>query len=149
MQKLKIKKGVSPIIATVLLIMITIVAVGIIAGFVIPMVKEKLKQGKSCFELAEYFKIIESDYSCYTATETKLMIERGMGDFEVDGFVASIFSGSSAKPYRITEDLPEAGGAKTYVFDIELGKQAEISTITSEGVICSAILYKLPECKEA
>lgn len=52
-------------IATVLLILVTVSAVGIIAGFVIPFVKNSL-QGTECVEFREHFVFEEElGYNCY------------------------------------------------------------------------------------
>src|SRR3989338_10748179 len=42
------RKGVSPVIATVLLLVLTLVAVSILSVFVIPFVKQSLEGGKEC-----------------------------------------------------------------------------------------------------
>ena len=42
------KRGVSPVIATVLLLVLTLVAVSILSVFVIPFVKNSLSGGEDC-----------------------------------------------------------------------------------------------------
>jgi len=61
----KNKRGISPIIATVLTIMITIAAVAIIAGFVVPFVKNSLQKSTECLPYKEYYLFDESfGYNC-------------------------------------------------------------------------------------
>lgn len=59
------KRGLSVIIATVLLVLLTIVAGGIIASFVIPFTRESLG-GTECVKVRDYFKFDEDfEYNCY------------------------------------------------------------------------------------
>ena len=58
------KKGVSEVITTVLLIFITIVAIGLIAYALIPFVKNSLKNSSSCLGMEEKASIV-SENSCY------------------------------------------------------------------------------------
>ncbi len=53
------KKGVSTVLATVLIVLLTISAASIIAGFVIPFVKENLESGSACVKYRDYFKFQE------------------------------------------------------------------------------------------
>jgi flagellin-like protein len=53
------KRGLSGVVVTALLILITISAIGIIAGFLIPFVRENLEE-TNCFEYRDYFEFDES-----------------------------------------------------------------------------------------
>jgi len=156
-------RGVSAVVATVLLIVITFVAIGIVVGIIIPMVKESLGKGKSCFDLREHFKILESEYSCYNSTDTKLMVERGMDNFSVKGFVVNIISEGASKRYDIYPgatgmkilngtvfitpvDVPKPGEANTYLFNIGDGKGAEIAVLQTDDGVCDANFYNIPDC---
>ena len=60
------KKGVSSVVATMLLIMLTIVSISILYSFVVPFVKKSLKS-TDCFEFRSYYKFDDSfGYNCYT-----------------------------------------------------------------------------------
>ena len=67
------KKGIASILATVLIVLLTITAASIIAGFVIPFVKDNLESGSACVKYSDYFKFkeifeydrIEYRYNCY------------------------------------------------------------------------------------
>ncbi len=155
------KKGVSAVVATVLLVLVTFMAIGLIIGFIIPMVKESLGKGKSCFELRDYVTVVESEYTCYNSTHTKLMIERGMEDYEIKGFVVSILSGGESKRYDVEEgsvtgikmldgseiiEIPEPGEARTYVFDTSAEEGVRISIMQKEGSVCQPVFYDVPAC---
>ena len=59
------KRGVSSVVATMLLIVLTIVSIAILASFTVPFVKKSLKS-TDCFEFRSYFKFDNSfGYNCY------------------------------------------------------------------------------------
>lgn len=60
------KRGLSVVIASILLVLLAIVAVSILSGFVVPFVSKSLKSA-DCFEYRNYYKFDESfGYNCYT-----------------------------------------------------------------------------------
>ena len=63
------KKAVSAVVATVLIIMITVAAVGIIWAAIIPMVQNSLNKGTICNDaLSDITLIAEKGYTCIKAT---------------------------------------------------------------------------------
>lgn len=163
------KRGVSAVVATVLLILVAVIAVSLIAGFLIPMVKKSLEEGASCFELIDYAEIIDIDYTCYDPVmeETGLTIKRGMDDYEIKGFRVSIISTASGEstPFDLIDgeitdgvemyttgeseiEIPQPGGAKTYVFTDVVGEKAELAVMTKAGKVCSPTVYNIAECLE-
>ena len=61
------KRGISPVVATVALVLITFTAALIIAQYVVPFVKEELRESSECFDYQQdYFTFDEdSSYNCY------------------------------------------------------------------------------------
>ena len=53
------KRGLSEVIATILIILITIVSIGILAAVVIPYVRNNLDEGTSCIDITGGLPIIE------------------------------------------------------------------------------------------
>ena len=70
------KKGLSPIIAAVLLLLVTIAAIAIIAGVIVPFTREGLEESSSCLDFQTYFQFEENfefggeinKYNCYDET---------------------------------------------------------------------------------
>ena len=70
----KNKKGFSEVVATVLVIFLTIAAIAVLITFIIPFIKEKLTKGSECLDYKGYFqfeeKFVTSDgikkYNCYS-----------------------------------------------------------------------------------
>ena len=126
------------------------------------MIKTNLKESATCFELREYAKILESNYTCYDSSTTKIMLERGMDNYIIEGFVVSITSEAKAKSYTLKNStdskgevkmysgstiirIPESGEAETYIFNIGNGTKAELGVL-SGGRVCEQESYEIPKC---
>ena len=160
------RRGVSPVIATVLLVVLVVIAVLIIAGIIRPMIEENLKKGKSCFELRDYFRILDSKNTCYNNADTKLMVERGLDDINVRGFAVSIVTGKGSRLFKVINgsgsssgvemwngsdfsseiEVPGKGEARTYKFPVGNGKKVKIAVIQENGDVCESWLYNIPSC---
>ena len=159
------KKGVSTVVETVLLILITMAAVVLVSAFVINLVRTNLDKGKTCYELQEYFKLSESGTSCTNTTTTKLMIERSNEDKETQGFIVSLSTEDESTPYTIksgtdgsaiggvkmgngstTLALPGPGEAKTYLFNKTNVRAADISVLNNAGKSCDKFSYPISVC---
>lgn len=81
------KRGISEVIAVVFLILLAIVAVGIIAAWIVPWVTKSLEDNSKCQKYADYFKFAVEEgegYNCYNSTTDghilyvpSIKIERG------------------------------------------------------------------------
>jgi len=156
------KKGISPVVATILLVLITFMAIGIIWAFIKPMVEDSLEEGGSCFKLRDNAEVVDSEFTCNSLSNTKLMIRRSFEEVEINGFIVSITFGASSETYKLengTETagvkmfnenlkikIPQPGGSETYVFEKQEGTRADLAVITTTGKICSMGSYKIPEC---
>ena len=85
------KRGVSELVATVLIVLVTIAAVGLIAGAIVPMIKDNFAAGQKC-QLAQIS--VNKDYSCYDSSSNgiKLVVSRGSGEVEISGIQIKIIS---------------------------------------------------------
>ena len=68
------KRGISPVIATVLILMVTIAAVAMLAGFVVPYVKKMLSEGTECLDYKDFFQFEESTKNCVDYTNKKINV---------------------------------------------------------------------------
>lgn len=63
------KRGLSAVVATVLIVLITVALGGMIATFVVPYVRDNLQKSTECLAYKDYFKFEENiqgnDYNCY------------------------------------------------------------------------------------
>lgn len=100
------KRAVSALVATVLLILITVAAVGIIWGAIMPMINSATQYGQACMN-ARLNINTDSGYTCVNGTGTAqpgrvlVNIERGAEDFQPQGMQIAVSAGGQAKVYTI------------------------------------------------
>lgn len=155
------KKGLSTVIVTVLLIMLTVSAVSIIYAFVIPMIRGDLDKTKTCYDLREQIMIADERYTCYNSTHTSIMIQRGEKNVEIEGFIVSLISNGEGNRYEIKAgsvpgvrmyngnqdlEIPGIGGALTYIFNVS-SSYVNIAPIAGNDVICEAVPDKIGVCE--
>ncbi len=155
------KRGVSPVVATVLLLVLTIVIGGVVFSAVIPFVKKSLSDSKMCLDLLEGVEFAESKFNCYNMT-TPILNETGFSirlkKEGISGFrVALVGSSGSSDVYDIKSgvtipvmrmvgagqtgynkalEFPSVGGQRSYVVNKSYSK-AELTPITQSGEICN------------
>jgi flagellin-like protein len=140
------KRGISPVVATIALLMITVAAAGVIAGIVVPLVRDRLNESTECIGYEDYFKFYEEfDYNCYRVVDGETLIAisieadtvpdekleniaglrfaflgggESTGVNVMDGQDASSGSGGirMLKTREVKISIPERGGVKTYVY---------------------------------
>ncbi|MCX8158714.1 MAG: hypothetical protein N3D20_00230 [Candidatus Pacearchaeota archaeon] len=154
------KRGMSPIVATVLIVMLTIAGVAAIASFVIPFIKKNLESGSECKDYEDYFVFDESyRYNCYTGSGNNTVYGfsvKAKADTKsyqnLKGFVIVLRANDgTSKSYEIVNgsqageiktcgktkvELPYSGGIKTYGFRKENIVSAIIQTKLKSGKIC-------------
>jgi len=114
------KKGISAIVATVLIILITVAAVTIIWAAIIPMITGNLEGSSECFDASAALSVV-SDYSCYNFgvdNTTKVQVHRSTGDFELVGLEIIIGSQGTTKSFLQTV-VPDVNGEKVYTIDLK------------------------------
>jgi hypothetical protein len=158
------KKGLSSIIATVAIILITIGAVGFIAGYVVPFVRNNLYESTECVSYQDYFTIEESlGYTCYTEIDGNylygLSIHAGSADSslvkgiklqfiaEGESAPADIFEGSATangegsvrmlNASKSNLEIPENGETRTYVYNSSIRfTRIDIYPVLQSGRLC-------------
>ncbi len=163
------KRGVSPVIATVLLLVLTIIIGSVVFSVVLPFVNEKLGESKSCLDIFEGVEFAESRFNCFNATANggKTGFSVKVNKDKVSAFKVSLLdTQGGSEVYEINKDLvasipagltmyggattlvfPSVGGQKTYVAS-RVYESAEISALTSSGDTCSiADIVKFEPCQ--
>ncbi len=156
------KKGVSPVIATMLLLVITVVLAGLIMAFVLPFVRDKLGDSKECLDVLDGIEFAESKFNCY---QTSTPLETGFSiklkkDAVKGARISLIKTDDSSVVYDINANTPaatladvrkvgaggvyggtalgfpsQAGEQMTYVANAEYAR-AEIAPTTASGKVC-------------
>jgi len=119
------KKAVSAVVATVLIILITIAAVTIIWAAIIPMIQNQLAGSGDCLDSSGHMSLNE-DTTCYNlgcvnatgwfnktnvvcgtgwtnATQVQLGVKRLQGVFDSTGIVAKIFVGGKTVSQKVSQ----------------------------------------------
>ena len=110
------KKAVSAIVATVLLILITVAAVGIIWGAIMPMLNKATELGQACMQ-ARLTIDTTSGYTCYDESkkQASVMITRGAEEFELAGMQVGLSSGGTLTSYNVRPNVSGgSGGIDSY-----------------------------------
>jgi hypothetical protein len=119
----KRKRGVSAVVATVFLIVITISAVAIIWGMVIPFIEGNLDLDQRQVDL----QIVTSmGYTVYDPEQgiAYVQVSRGSDNVSLHGMELMIEFGGTT--YRVTLREPIAGGVKSYFFDMAEMKEESL-----------------------
>jgi hypothetical protein len=125
------KRGVSTLIATVFIILLTVTAITILAAVIIPFARDNLDDKGGCLEVRDGIDIVTGEDTCYVdGGDTEIRVK--LGNVDVDGIFISVNDPGSAS-YEIKENvqIPEVnnnallslpqkgGGEKTYIITTE------------------------------
>ena len=137
------KRAVSNLVATVLLILVAVAAVGIIWSAVMPMINKATQYGQSCTN-ARLSINTESGYTCYNASGAVWAdIIRGAEDFTPSAIQVIVAGGGSSKVFKIvnnqattgvtmisnatTLEIPGVNEEKTYIITSGLTTTSEVA----------------------
>ncbi len=164
-------RGVSPVVATVLLLVLTVVLASVIFAFVIPFVQDQLGNSKECLNVIDGVEFADSKFNCYNVSivsgfETGFSFKVKKAD--VVGVRVSFIDengNSDVKdfPYEDSDDrfkavgfgygpaltnFPASGGQRTYVINNKYAK-SEIAPITKTGSVCAvADIVEFSPCSD-
>lgn len=153
------KRGLSPVIAVVLLLMITVVAAGLIVAFVVPFVSKNLDTSGECFDVLGDLSFDETPYNCFAESggNSRTGFSVRVDNENIIGFRVALQTGGSSDAVEIEEGtngssltrrirmlsqdfnvpltVPGRGGVRTYVSEGRYDK-AEIFPILTSGGKC-------------
>lgn len=96
------KKGVSPIIATVLIISLTMVIIAVLVTLTRKTVEEKIEKTEACgIENLDKFSI-NRNYVCYDGANSRLVFSIDRGDVEIDKMIVSVRTETSSNNIEIS-----------------------------------------------
>lgn len=119
------KKGISAVVATVLIILITVAAITIVWAAIIPMINNQLDQGTLCLDAVSQLSLMDAGYTCVDipADELSLQIKKGASNFDLADIQVLISSGGDTTSVKILDtyvlaDLPSANEEKVFRLDV-------------------------------
>lgn len=170
------KKAVSPVIASVSLVLLTIGALAVLASFVVPWVQEQLEDSVKCIDYQDYFQFEdEFGLNCFNGSAYGVSIRAGNlqeeKESKVEGFFIK-FIGNSNEYFEVVEGgqkkdnfrminisatnylIPKARGAESYVYETEtIFESIEVYPILKGGEICSGqtndVVFNIRNCPTA
>lgn len=127
------KRGVSSVVATVLLILLTVVAVGVIAQFLVPYVRNTLDDSSACIDYQDYVSFNKQlNFNCYGDSKYSFSIQVANKPelySNLEGFVIGLEGDNVSKPLRIVSGsneismldsnevaIPKSGETRTYSY---------------------------------
>jgi len=154
------KKAVSPVITTILLILVAMAAVAVVAAFIVPYVRESLRD--ECFSAIDQIEIdTSSKYTCYdtwtdevSGNEYRLVtisVKRGAKPLGIESFKITVFGGGSSNSFDIKEGTTPESVAGTVAMlggipVLEVPKVSEMRTYqlnTTLSEAASAEIYPI------
>ncbi len=119
------KKGISAVVATVLIILITVAAITIVWAAIIPMINNQLDQGTLCLDAVSQLSIMDEGWTCVDTpnNELSLQIKKGPKNFELADIQVLISSGGNVESVSLLDtytlaDLPGSNEEKVFVLDV-------------------------------
>ena len=112
----KNREGLSDIVTTLILVVISIVAVGIVWAFVNGLISKQITSSQACY--GNNNKVtINSQYTCYETVGTNnynVRFSLSLADVSVDKVIVSVSSASATKGYTIDNTLQTISGLTPY-----------------------------------
>ena len=154
------KKGLSSVVATTLIVLLTVTAAIIIAGYVIPLVENNLKEGTECFEYKDYFYFEEDfGYNCYNDSLYAISVGANFQEPRIrkgiKGFRLAFTKSDESNAINVEEGqlktgeirmlnssinnliIPKSGEVRTYVYQSPMEFQSvKIYPLLKSGRVC-------------
>lgn len=108
-------RGLSTIVVTLILITLSLVAIGMVWVFANNLIQKQISNSQSCFGVADKFKI-NGQYTCYSKVGStyNLRFSLSIGDINVDKLVVGLSSATSTKGYTLTNTAQPISGLSYY-----------------------------------
>ncbi len=164
----KHKKGLSLVIATLILVLLSLVLAGVVWGVVNKIIKEKVDEVNSCF--GNFEKVtINNKYTCYNYSSKELQFSISIADISIDELIVSVSGDIQTQSFKITKSgseismvknykssdpiikLPGENAGKTYLFNTtNIGKPSSIKiapVINKKQCQASDELNTIDDCR--
>lgn len=162
---MKNNKGISSVVATVSILLITVLAVGILAGFVVPYIKNQLGKSTECVDFQSRFTFERGEgINCINSSLGTIIAVKANGDKnvwdKVAGFDIVLKGNGFSKVFEVRDGMqttnmkmynnslklvvPESGEFYSYVYSgSENFTGSEIKTVMISGRVCELVSDKL------
>jgi hypothetical protein len=107
------KKGLAPVVATVILIALVMVIVVAVWVVVNNLVKSGLEESEACFGILEKVSL-NSRYTCYYSDSNESQFSINIGDIDVDEVLVGISAEGNSVSFKISKTPSEIANLVTY-----------------------------------
>lgn len=113
---MKKNKGLSTVIATVLIILLVTISIGIVWKFISNIVNpDELEKAHSCFDVESSNTVtINGYYTCYNKTSNNVQFSINIEDVDIDGLVVTILTSGNSKSFTLTNENTTSANLKPY-----------------------------------
>jgi hypothetical protein len=130
------KKGLSTVIATVLIILLVVVSVSIVWVFVKNIIEGRTKSTASCFDVESSDKVsLNGQYTCYNKTSGEVQFSIDIGEIEIDSLKVYVAASGSSKSFTLNNtavDVPRLRPYKQASGPVQLpGKNEGLTYVVS------------------
>lgn len=158
------KKGLSQIVSTVLLILITVSAVAGVWMVIDSFVNEGLGKAKSCQSVIGQIEL-NNEYTCYNSTSKQMLVSILRKDFDLDSIFVSVSYGTENVVFELTNNtqtfpdvtfysgateisMPPKEGGRTYIVNRVGMPERVLISPKVDGIMCdiSDSLEDIPTC---
>jgi len=109
------KKGLSVVVASVIMIALVMAAIVIVWSAVRNMIQNQVDSSGDCFDVEFSEKVvINDDYTCWNSTNESVHVSISIADEHIDGMLLSISSAGSSKGIELTNDVQYLADIKNY-----------------------------------
>ena len=141
---MKNKKGISAVVATVLIILITVAAVTIIWAAIMPMINDQLSKGTVCLDAVSQLTIKNKGYTCIDGNDLKIQIGHGANEVDLADIQVLIYAAGDTQSVSLVGDsivadasaLPSINEEKTFTItptDASIVDSVAIAPIVTIG----------------
>lgn len=110
---MKNKKGLSPVIASVLLVLLVFVIVAIVWTTYKGLVERNLQRTESCLDTFGKIEIV-GEYTCYDSNTSQFQFSIERKDIEVDEIIISLNSIGGSKTFNLKNGTQTISGLRIY-----------------------------------
>jgi hypothetical protein len=113
---MKNKKGLSQIVSTVVLILLTVAIVAGVWATVQNLVEGRLDKTGACYGLFEKI-TLNHKYICYDSVNSRMQVSISIGEVDIDTLLVSISSEKSSKTFELTNNSQNIENVTNYPTD--------------------------------
>jgi len=95
------KRGLSTVVATLILVLLAVVLVGVVWSFLSGFINKEIKTAESCFKNFNSA-TIEGDYTCYNPFSQELEFSININDVKIDEILISITGKGESKSFELS-----------------------------------------------